>query len=334
MTQVIEAEGLTRRFGATQALAGVDIAAERGRVVALLGPNGAGKTTIVRILATLLKPDAGQARVCGYDVVSQAVQVRQLIALTGQYASVDDELTGTENLLMIGRLLGFSRAEARRKAAGAIERFGLTDAASRAVKGYSGGMRRRLDLGASLLGEPEVLFLDEPTTGLDPRARNQVWETIRGVVADGATVLLTTQYLEEADELADRIVVIDHGLVAADGTPAELKARIGGQSLAVRATDWGATGQVASAVAEITGVVPEVQPETGLVMAPVADPAMLSALVRRLDEAGITAAELGLRLPSLDEVFLTLTGHPAEEPGSEPATVPVGAGANDAGRAA
>jgi oleandomycin transport system ATP-binding protein len=230
MTTVIEAEGLTKRFGATQALAGVDISAARGQVLALLGPNGAGKTTIVRILATLLKPDSGSARVGGYDVLSQAVEVRQLIALTGQYASLDEELTGTENLIMICRLLGFTRPAARARAAEMLERFGLADAAGRALKTYSGGMRRRLDIAASLLGEPGVLFLDEPTTGLDPRARIQMWETVREVVAGGATVLLTTQYLDEADELADQVAVIDHGLVVASGTPDGLKARTGRQT--------------------------------------------------------------------------------------------------------
>jgi oleandomycin transport system ATP-binding protein len=313
MTHVIEAEGLTKRFGTTQALAGVDIAAPAGRVLALLGPNGAGKTTAVRILATLLRPDGGRASIAGYDVVNQAVEVRQLIALTGQFASVDDELTGTENLIMIGRLLGLSRLTAKGRAREMIERFDLADAAGRAVKTYSGGMRRRLDLAASLLGEPEVLFLDEPTTGLDPRARNQVWDTIKSVVAGGSTVLLTTQYLDEADELADQIVVIDHGRVVADGTPAELKARTGGQTLVVRAADRGHTGHIAAAVAEITGARPEVHHDTGLVLAAAGDPSMLSALVRRLDEAGIVAAELGLRLPSLDEVFLTLTGHSADD---------------------
>jgi oleandomycin transport system ATP-binding protein len=317
MTDVIEAEGLTKRFGTTQALAGVDFAAPAGQVLALLGPNGAGKTTAVRILATLLRPDGGRARIAGYDVVDQATEVRQLIALTGQFASVDDELTGTENLIMIGRLLGLSRLTARGRAREMIERFELTDAARRAVKTYSGGMRRRLDLAASLLGDPDVLFLDEPTTGLDPRARNQVWETIRRVVADGATVLLTTQYLDEADELADQIVVIDHGLVVADGTPAELKARTGGQTLVVRAADRAHAEPVAAVVAEITGVRPDVHRDTGLVLAAAGDPAMLSALVRRLDEAGIVAAELGLRLPSLDEVFLTLTGHPAQDTGTD-----------------
>ena len=312
MTTVIEAEGLAKRFGATQALAGVDLHAESGRVLALLGPNGAGKTTIVRILATLLTPDAGQARLCGYDVVADATVVRQLLALTGQYASVDDELTGTENLIMICRLLGFGRAAARARAGEMLERFDLAEAAGRAVKTYSGGMRRRLDLAASLLGEPEVLFLDEPTTGLDPRGRGQMWDTIRGVVAGGATVLLTTQYLEEADELADQIAVIDHGLVVASGTPAELKARTGSQTLAVRAMDPAHTAQVAAVVAGVVGARPDVA-ENGLVTAAVSDPAMVPAVVRRLDDAGIVAAELNLRLPSLDEVFLTLTGHRAEE---------------------
>ena len=316
MTTVIEAEGLAKRFGATQALAGVDLHAESGRVLALLGPNGAGKTTIVRILATLLTPDAGQARLCGYDVVADATVVRQLLALTGQYASVDDELTGTENLIMICRLLGFGRAAARARAGEMLERFDLAEAAGRAVKTYSGGMRRRLDLAASLLGEPEVLFLDEPTTGLDPRGRGQMWDTIRGVVAGGATVLLTTQYLEEADELADQIAVIDHGLVVASGTPAELKARTGSQTLAVRAMDPAHTAQVAAVVAGVVGARPDVA-ENGLVTAAVSDPAMVPAVVRRLDDAGIVAAELNLRLPSLDEVFLTLTGHRAEDEGLE-----------------
>jgi oleandomycin transport system ATP-binding protein len=310
---VIEAEGLTKRFGGTQALAGVDISAERGQVLALLGPNGAGKTTIVRVLSTLLKADSGRASICGYDVESDAVQVRQLIALTGQYASVDDELTGTENLIMICRLLGLSRQAARARASDMLERFDLADAAGRAVKTYSGGMRRRLDLAASLLGEPEVLFLDEPTTGLDPRGRSQMWDTIREVLAGGATVLLTTQYLEEADELADKIAVIDHGNVVASGTPTELKARVGTQTLQVRAADRTYTRQVADAVAMVVGTRPDISGDTGLVTVAIADPVMLPAIVRLLDDLGIVAAELALRLPSLDEVFLTLTGHPAED---------------------
>ncbi len=329
MTNTIEAEGLTKSFGQTQALRGVDLAAGPGTVLALLGPNGAGKTTAVRVLATLLTADAGQARICGYDVVTEAVQVRQLIALTGQFASVDDELTGTENLLMIGRLLGFSRARARARAAELLESFDLTGAAGRAAKTYSGGMRRRLDLAASLVGQPQVLFLDEPTTGLDPRARIQVWETIRGVVAGGATVLLTTQYLEEADELADRIAVIDHGLVVADGTPAELKSKTGGQTLVVRAADRTETAQVAAIVGDVTGTTPEITEETGLVTAPASNPALLPAVVRRMDDVGLMAAELAFRLPSLDEVFLTLTGHPAEDtPGSTESLI------DDDGRAA
>jgi oleandomycin transport system ATP-binding protein len=317
---VIEAEGLAKRFGGTQALAGVDISAERGQVLALLGPNGAGKTTIVRVLSTLLKPDSGRASICGYDVMSDAVQVRQLIALTGQYASVDDELTGTENLIMICRLLGLSRPVARGRAGELLERFDLADAAGRAVKTYSGGMRRRLDLAASLLGEPEVLFLDEPTTGLDPRGRGQMWDTIREVLAGGATVLLTTQYLEEADELADKIAVIDHGNVVASGTPNELKARAGSRTLEVRAVDRSYTQQVADAVALVIGTHPDISGDTGLVTAPISDPALLPAVVRLLDDLGIVAAELALRLPSLDEVFLTLTGHRAEDADPEPTT--------------
>jgi oleandomycin transport system ATP-binding protein len=313
MAAVIEAEGLTKRFGATQALDGIDISADRGQVLALLGPNGAGKTTVVRILSTLLRPDGGRARICGYDVVSDAVQVRQLLALTGQYASVDEELNGTENLIMICRLLGLSRPASRARAREMLERFDLASAASRAVKTYSGGMRRRLDLAASLLGDPEILFLDEPTTGLDPRGRSQMWDTIRGVLAGGATVLLTTQYLEEADELASQIAVIDHGQVVASGTPAELKARTGSRTLQVRAMDREFTPQVADVVAAVIGTRPDVVADSGLVTAAVTDPAMVPAIVRMLDDVGIVAAELALRLPSLDEVFMTLTGHRAED---------------------
>ena len=312
MATVIEAEGLTKRFGATHALAGIDLTAESGQVLALLGPNGAGKTTAVRILSTLLRPDGGRASICGYDVVADAVQVRQLLALTGQYASVDEELTGSENLIMICRLLGLGRPASRSRTREMLARFDLAAAAGRAVKTYSGGMRRRLDLAASLLGDPEILFLDEPTTGLDPRGRSQMWDTIRAVLAGGATVLLTTQYLEEADELASQIAVIDHGRVVASGTPAELKARTGSQTLQVRAADRGLTPQVADAVAAVVGTRPEVS-DTGLVTVAVTDPAMVPAIVRMLDDVGIVAAELALRLPSLDEVFMTLTGHPAED---------------------
>ncbi|MEU8803746.1 ATP-binding cassette domain-containing protein [Spirillospora sp. NPDC048819] len=317
MDEVIRAEGLRKAFGETKALDGVDIVVRRGTVLGVLGPNGAGKTTAVRVLATLLKPDAGRAEVSGYDVVRDAVRVRAKIGLTGQYASVDEELTGTENLVMIARLLDFGRAEAKARARQLLDRFRLADAASRAVKTYSGGMRRRLDLAASLINRPEVIYLDEPTTGLDPRARNEVWATIRDVVAGGATVLLTTQYLEEADALADRIAVFDHGRVIAEGTSDDLKGRIGLQTLVVRAAEPYRTGQLAAIVAELTGERPEVQEAAGLVSAPVNDPRLLSALVRRLDEASLVAAELALRMPSLDEVFLTLTGRIGGEPASE-----------------
>ncbi len=311
MSYAIEAEGLVKRFGDTVALDGVDLAVPVGKVLGVLGPNGAGKTTAVRVLATLLRADEGWARVGGYDVVEQATAVRGLIGLTGQYASVDEDLSGTENLVLIGKLLGLSKAAARARAAELMAKFELTDAAGRAVKTYSGGMRRRTDLAASLVGRPGVLFLDEPTTGLDPHSRNEVWTTVRGLVADGVTVLLTTQYLEEADQLADLITVIDHGKVIAAGTPNELKRRTGGQSLQVRPTLAADGPAVAAVLRELTGVEPLVDKENGVLTAPVDNPLLLAALVRRLDEAGITADELALRLPSLDEVFLTLTGRTA-----------------------
>ncbi|WP_433335527.1 ATP-binding cassette domain-containing protein [Spirillospora sp. CA-294931] len=307
MDEVILAEGLLKRFGETRALDGVDISARRGTVLGVLGPNGAGKTTAVRVLATLLRPDAGRAAVCGYDVVRDAVRARAMIGLTGQYASVDEELTGTENLMMIARLLDFRRGEAKARTRELLERFRLTEAAGRAAKTYSGGMRRRLDLAASLVNRPEVIFLDEPTTGLDPRARNEVWDTVRGVVAEGATVLLTTQYLEEADALADRIAVFDHGRVVAEGTASELKARTGRQTLVVRAEEPYRAEQLAAIVARLTGERPEVDIAAGLVTAPASGAGVLPALVRELEEVGIAASELALRMPSLDEVFLALT---------------------------
>jgi oleandomycin transport system ATP-binding protein len=311
MTHAIRAEGLVKHFGETTALNGVDLAVRTGTVLGLLGPNGAGKTTAVRVLATLLRPDAGYATVGGYDVVRNAHQVRQLIGMTGQYASVDEALTGTENLLLIGRLLGIPRREAKQRAHELLARFGLADAAGRATKTYSGGMRRRLDLAASLVGRPQLLYLDEPTTGLDPRSRIDLWGLVRSLVADGVTVLLTTQYLEEADELADEISVIDDGKVIATGTPQELKARTGAQSLAVRPADQADLPVVISVVGELAGVAPEVAGQ--LVTAPVTDPALLPAAVRRLDEAGVVITELTLRSSSLNEVFLSLTGHTAEE---------------------
>jgi oleandomycin transport system ATP-binding protein len=311
MDHAIWAEGLVKHFGETRALDGVDLAVRTGTVLGMLGPNGAGKTTAVRVLATLLKPDAGRATVGGFDVQAHAHQVRQLIGLTGQYASVDEQLTGSENLLLIGRLLGLPKPRARARARDLLAQFDLSEAAGRAVKTYSGGMRRRLDLAASLVGRPPLLYLDEPTTGLDPRARAELWGLIRSLVADGTTVLLTTQYLDEADELADEIVVIDHGRVIATGAPDELKAKIGAQTLAVRPADEAQLPIVTSVVGELAAATPEVTGQ--LVTAQVPDPSVLPALVRRLDDAGVVVNELALRVSSLDEVFLTLTGHPAEE---------------------
>jgi oleandomycin transport system ATP-binding protein len=311
MTNAIVAEGLVKRFGDTTALAGVDLAVRTGSVLGLLGPNGAGKTTAVRVLATLIRPDAGHAEVGGYDVVTQAHQVRSLIGLTGQYASVDEMLTGTENLILIGRLLGLSRRESRARATRLLARFRLDDAADRAAGKYSGGMRRRLDLAASLVGDPRLLYLDEPTTGLDPRSRNDMWDIIRDLVADGVTVLLTTQYLEEADQLADEIVVIDHGRVIATGTPDQLKARTGAQTLTVRPADEAEVAVVAELVEQVAAGAVDVRGP--IVSAPVTDPSALARLVRRLDDKDVAVAEMALRSPSLDEVFLTLTGHPVQD---------------------
>ena len=311
MDYAVVTERLVKRFGETTALAGVDFAVTRGTVLGLLGPNGAGKTTAVRVLATLLRPDGGRATIGGYDVVNDAHRVRGLIGMTGQYASVDENLTGAENLLLIGRLLGMPRPDARQRASELLATFELQDAAGRATKTYSGGMRRRLDLAASLVGRPEILFLDEPTTGLDPRARLGLWQQVRELVSDGVTVLLTTQYLEEADTLADNIAVIDRGSVIASGTPAELKARTGAQSLAVRPQESADLTAVRTVVAELARTEPEVEGQT--VSAPVTDPTLLPEVVRRLDDAGVVIAELALRHASLNEVFLSLTGHPAEE---------------------
>jgi oleandomycin transport system ATP-binding protein len=308
MTNAIEASGLVKRFGKTTALAGVDLVARPGTVLGVLGPNGAGKTTAVRILATLLRADGGQARVCGYDVERQAHQVRQLIGLTGQYASVDEGLSGINNLIMIGRLLGQSRRRSRARATELLERFDLAEAAQRPVKTYSGGMRRRLDLAASLVGNPRVLYLDEPTTGLDPRSRTDVWGMIRGLVTGGVTVLLTTQYLDEADHLAHDIVVIDHGKVIATGTPDELKGRAGGQVLEVEPASRAWLDRAAAVLASRTGAEPAADIESGLVRAQVPDAAVLPIIIRDLDEAGVDLAEFTLRKASLDEVFLALTG--------------------------
>jgi len=312
-TNAIEATGLVKRFGKTTALAGVGLVARQGRVLGVLGPNGAGKTTAVRILATLIRPDEGQASVCGYDVLRDAHQVRQLIGLTGQYASVDEGLSGTNNLIMIGRLLGLPRAQARARAAELLARFELADAAARPVKTYSGGMRRRLDLAASLVGQPRVLYLDEPTTGLDPRSRTDVWAMIRELVADGVSVLLTTQYLEEADQLAHDIVVIDRGKVIATGTPDELKARTGGQVLLVAPSDPGRLAETAVLLEALAGAEVATDAEGGAVSAPVTDKALLPRVVRELDNRGIELEEFTLRKPSLDEVFFGLTGRRTDD---------------------
>ena len=310
-TYAIEARGLVKRFGKTTALAGVDLTARAGTVLGLLGPNGAGKTTAVRILATLLRSDGGQARVCGYDVVREAHQVRQLIGLTGQYASVDEGLSGRNNLIMIGRLLGQSRGQARARAAELLERFELTDAAGRITKTYSGGMRRRLDLAASLVGRPRVLYLDEPTTGLDPHSRNEVWVMIRQLVTDGITVLLATQYLEEADQLAHDVAVIDYGKVIASGSPDELKAgpQAGARGHSRRPGGRRYGGGAALRHAERETVV---SAESGRVTIQVDDGRQMQGIVRDFDDRGIELAEFALRKASLDEVFLALTGHTAD----------------------
>ncbi|CAL9356348.1 Daunorubicin_doxorubicin resistance ATP-binding protein DrrA [Streptomyces sp. enrichment culture] len=324
MTYAIQAEGLVKRFKETEALAGVDLAARTGSVLGLLGPNGAGKTTAVRIFATLLPPDGGRASVAGHDVVGEAAAVRALIGLTGQYAAVDENLTGTENLLLIGRLLGMSRRDARARARELLDRFRLADSAGRAAKTFSGGMRRRLDLAASLVGRPSILFLDEPTTGLDPRSRGELWDMLRALVADGTTALLTTQYLNEADVLADDIVVVDRGRVIARGTPDELKSEVGGQVLEVRPLAPGDITAAHGLVTEAAG--PGTRIEGEVITAPVNDPELMPAVVRGLDRAGIRVGELALRRSSLDEVFLALTGHRAEPEDSG------GAAEDDGGR--
>jgi oleandomycin transport system ATP-binding protein len=308
---VIEAEGLVKHFGSTKALQGVDLAVPRGTVLGVLGPNGAGKTTAVRILSTLLTPDAGSARISGFDVVRDAERVRQVIGLTGQYASVDEDLTGRQNLELFGTLLDLGRAGARRRAAELLEWFDLTDAAGRQAKTYSGGMRRRLDLAASLVGSPDVIFLDEPTTGLDPAKREDMWDVVRSLVTAGSTVLLTTQYLEEADALADEITVIDHGRVIAHDTPEGLKRVVGGQTLEVRPADPAQLGLTAAVLSEVSSGAPADEIRKGMLAVPVTDDAAMTEAVARLAAAGVAVTELSLHLPSLDEVFFTLTGRTA-----------------------
>lgn len=312
----IAADGLVKVFGRLRALDGVSFVAPEGRILGLLGPNGAGKTTAIRILSTLLAPDEGRAFVGGFDVVKNPRDVRRLIGLTGQYAAVDELLSGHENLYMIGRLLGFSARDARARATELLRSFELDDAADKVVKAYSGGMRRRLDLAASLVGRPRFLYLDEPTTGLDPRSRHQLWGLIEDLVASGTTVLLTTQYLDEADHLADGIVVIDRGRVIAQGAPNELKAMVGGQVVEVLPEDGADIERVVRILEEVSGADSQVDPADGLVTVSVADPSVMGDAMVRLNQAGVPIAHTALRRPSLDEVFLALTGHPAEEEGA------------------
>jgi len=321
----IEVSALRKSFGATMALDGVDLVAEAGQVLALLGPNGAGKTTLVRILATLLSADAGTARVAGYDVASQAGRVRAMVGVTGQFAAVDDLLTGQENLEMVAELCHFGRREANRRARDLLERFELMDAAGRRAGTYSGGMRRRLDLAASLIARPAVVFLDEPTTGLDPVSRRALWDAVKDLADAGATVLLTTQYLEEADRLASRIAVIDRGRIIADGSASELKSRLGGDVVELEAGESAVLDSALAALGDLAVGQARVDRQANRLAFPApAGPATLMAALRRLDEAQVVVDDIGIRRPSLDDVFLSLTGHhPAGI--ADPATATPGA---------
>ena len=313
----VSVRGLVKHYGETKALDGVDLDVREGTVMGVLGPNGAGKTTLVRILSTLLSADSGTATVAGYDVVRQPRQLRRVIGLTGQYASVDEKLPGWENLYMIGRLLDLPRREARARADELLERFSLTDAAKRPASTYSGGMRRRLDLAASMIGRPQVLFLDEPTTGLDPRTRNEVWDEVKRMVGDGVTVLLTTQYMEEAEQLASELTVVDHGKVIAAGAIEELKAKVGGRSLRVRPVDPMQLRPLAGWIDElgITGLAGStVDTDSGTVIVPILSDEQLTAVVGAVTARGVTLSSITTELPSLDEVFLSLTGHRASAP--------------------
>ncbi|MDX2907622.1 ATP-binding cassette domain-containing protein [Streptomyces brasiliscabiei] len=313
----VTVRGLVKHYGETRALDGVDLDVREGTVMGVLGPNGAGKTTLVRCLSTLITPDAGHATVAGYDVVRQPRQLRRVIGLTGQYASVDEKLSGFENLYMIGRLLDLPRKEARSRATGLLERFSLTDAAKRAAGTYSGGMRRRLDLAASMIGSPAVLYLDEPTTGLDPHTRNEVWAEVKRMVGDGVTVLLTTQYMEEAEQLASELTVIDKGKVIAGGRIEALKAQVGGRTLRVRPAD---PVQLRPLAGELDGLgitglaTTTVDTETGTLLVPILSDEQLTAVVGAITARGVTIASISTELPSLDEVFLSLTGHRASAP--------------------
>ena len=313
MPPILEARGLTKRFKSTQALAGLDLTAERGQVTAILGPNGAGKTTFIRMVATLLLPDRGSLTVAGVDAVREPARVRRAIGLAGQSAAVEDALSGRENLELVGRLFGHERKQARASAAVVLELLGLADSSDRLVRTYSGGMRRKLDLGASLVGAPELLLLDEPTTGLDPRSRNDLWAAIRDLVAAGTDVLLTTQYLDEADHLAARIAIVDRGTVIAEGTPDELKSRVGTDVVQVHVTDPADLDRAVAALAPLGAEPPRVDRPTRSIAVPVEHgSARLLDAVRALDGLGLDVSDIGLRRPTLDEVFLSLTGRPAE----------------------
>ncbi len=308
----IEASGLVKHFGTVRAVDGVDLAVRTGSVYGVLGPNGAGKTTTIRMLATLIRPDAGEARVLGHDVVHEADAVRSRVSLTGQFGSVDEDLTGFENLVLIARLLGYSRALAADRARELLTAFGLADASGRQVKKYSGGMQRRLDIAASIVVTPELLFLDEPTTGLDPRSRGHVWGIVRGLVAGGTTVLLTTQYLDEADQLADRIAVIDNGKVIAEGTTGQLKASVGAGALHVRVRDPERRAEAERLLSQALQVPVHREPDPVALTARVTDPDRVAHALTQLSHAGVVTTEFALGQPSLDEVFLALTGRPAE----------------------
>ncbi|UGT64634.1 ATP-binding cassette domain-containing protein [Nocardia asteroides] len=309
----VEATDLVKVFGTQRAVDGVSLAVPEGSVYAVLGPNGAGKTTTIRMLTTLLPLDGGAARIFGHDVAEEPTAIRSLIGVTGQYASVDEDLSATENLIVFSRLLGLSRRDARRRATELLAEFGLTDAATKPLRTFSGGMRRRLDLAASLIATPPLLFLDEPTTGLDPRTRAQMWDTIRRLVREGATVVLTTQYLDEADQLADRIAVIDHGKVIADGTADELKESVGGSSLHLVPADRSRLAEARQLVATFLDAEATVTPEAGRITAPLRDADVTTDLLIRLRAERIAIAEINVSKPSLDEVFLTLTGRPSED---------------------